>query len=339
MVEYVIYADVPERNQHVRDFISRSGGEYLGCVDRNPAKWDSDKKMYAPSFIAKHPRAKIVITSFDIERIAQYIRQQGWMNEILVYPYWRTPFFVDTEHNPRSWGEANRERLLQIYDKRDSCNLAYIEELVRQRVEEFAPIRLQDVWDYLPYERYFVDDALISREDDVTFVDCGAYDGDTIADFQRNFGKRLKKVYAFEPNPQTYSSLQQNLRSMGLCDLSETFCCGVSDQPGSVRFTQNKTMSFIDPNGTIEIAIRTLDDCVGEVTGSLYIKMDIEGFEIPALRGAARLIEKYHPYMAICTYHKWDDYIEIPETIKAIRDDYEFYLRGGMHSICHAVPR
>ena len=27
MVEYVIYADVPERNQHVRDFISRSGGE------------------------------------------------------------------------------------------------------------------------------------------------------------------------------------------------------------------------------------------------------------------------------------------------------------------------
>ena len=81
MVEYVIYADVPERNQHVRDFISRSGGEYLGCVDRNPAKWDSDKKMYAPAFIAKHPRAKIVITSFDIERIAQYIRQQGWMNE------------------------------------------------------------------------------------------------------------------------------------------------------------------------------------------------------------------------------------------------------------------
>ena len=106
MVEYVIYADVPERNQHVRDFISRSGGEYLGCVDRNPAKWDSDKKMYAPSFIAKHPRAKIVITSFDIERIAQYIRQQGWMNEILVYPYWRMPFFVDARAEKLGRGES-----------------------------------------------------------------------------------------------------------------------------------------------------------------------------------------------------------------------------------------
>lgn len=338
MEKYIIYADVPERNRHVRAFIDRVGGDYLGCVDRNPNKWDGEEKMYAPSFLAEHPDAKVVITSFDIEGIAKYIRQQGWMNEIFVYPYWRTPFFADAGYEPRSWGEANRERLLQLYDNRDACNLAYIEELLRQRVMEFAPIRLQDVWDYLPYERYFVDDALISREDDVTFVDCGAYDGDTIADFRQKFGERLKKVYAFEPNPQTYSILQQNLKRLGIWDRSETFCCGVADQPGRVRFTENQTMSFIDPNGATEIDIRTLDDCIGEVRGSLYIKMDIEGFEIPALRGAVRLMEQYHPYMAICTYHQWNDYMEIPETIKAIREDYMFYLRGGMHSICHVVP-
>ena len=339
MKKYIIYADVLERNKHVKEFIQRTGGEYLGCVDRNPDKWDSAKQIYSPAFMAEHPDAQIVITSFDIEGIAKYIRRQGWMNDILVYPYWRYPFFFDVNDDPKRWGEENKEKLLQIYDTRDRCNLAYIEELIRQRTMEFAPIRLQDVWDYLPYELYFRDNALISHSGEVTFVDCGAYDGDTIADFHKMFGDRLQKVYAFEPNAQTYSLLQQNLKAMGLSGRAQTFPCGVADSPRELRFTENKTMSYIDPAGTTSISVRTMDESVEEVTGDLYIKMDIEGFEIPALKGAERLIKEHHPYMAICTYHKWDDYMEIPQTIKNIRDDYDFYIRGGMHSICCAVPR
>ncbi|MCH9845828.1 MAG: FkbM family methyltransferase [Alphaproteobacteria bacterium] len=56
------------------------------------------------------------------------------------------------------------------------------------------------------------------------------------------------------------------------------------------------------------------------------IKMDIEGAEVPALEGARKIIEKYKPKLAICVYHKDSDLWLIPQLIKEIRDDYEFYL-------------
>ena len=83
------------------------------------------------------------------------------------------------------------------------------------------------------------------------------------------FGDRLQKVYAFEPNVQTYPLLQQNLKAMGLFGQAQTFPCGVADSPRELRFTENKTMIYIDPEGTTSISVRTIDESVEEVTGDL----------------------------------------------------------------------
>lgn len=57
-----------------------------------------------------------------------------------------------------------------------------------------------------------------------------------------------------------------------------------------------------------------------------FIKMDIEGAEIPALKGAQDTIKTHKPKLAISVYHKWDDLLTIPKLIHSIRDDYEYYL-------------
>ena len=69
--------------------------------------------------------------------------------------------------------------------------------------------------------------------------------------------------------------------------------------------------------------------------------MDIEGMEIPALKGGKKLIERCYPTLAICMYHKETDYWEIPMLIKENWPDYKIYIRHHTdlmnETVCYAV--
>lgn len=57
-----------------------------------------------------------------------------------------------------------------------------------------------------------------------------------------------------------------------------------------------------------------------------FIKMDIEGAELRALKGASNTIASFKPKLAISVYHLWNDLYEIPLYINSVRNDYSFYL-------------
>ena len=80
--------------------------------------------------------------------------------------------------------------------------------------------------------------------------------------------------------------------------------------------------------GEDNIEIVSLDEDIQEPV--TYIKMDVEGFEIPAIIGAKNHIRNDRPKLAICTYHIISDIWEIPKLIKCIAPDYRFYLRHYM---------
>jgi hypothetical protein len=58
-----------------------------------------------------------------------------------------------------------------------------------------------------------------------------------------------------------------------------------------------------------------------------FIKMDIEGAEMQALRGAEESIRRFRPKMAITVYHSLEDFWEIPKWIAQLGLGYRFYLR------------
>ena len=62
-----------------------------------------------------------------------------------------------------------------------------------------------------------------------------------------------------------------------------------------------------------------IDDLV-DADGATYIKMNIEGCELQALRGAQRVIRESHPKLAIAGYHKTWDLWEVPKLIYSIDD-------------------
>lgn len=69
--------------------------------------------------------------------------------------------------------------------------------------------------------------------------------------------------------------------------------------------------------------------------------MDIEGSEHDAILGAKKIIKRYKPVLAICVYHRDEDFFDIPNLILSIRPDYKLYFRQyeitDEETVCYAV--
>ena len=154
------------------------------------------------------------------------------------------------------------------------------------------------------------------------FVDAGGFTGDTSLQFIRNFPD-YSAIYLFEPEPHFLKKARENLKDFaGICFFEK----GLSDKRATVHFTSKGLASCIDSNGETEIETDTLDNCIGKKTID-FIKMDIEGGESAAISGAAQTIKKSRPALAICVYHKPDDFWKIPEQVLSISSGYSIYMR------------
>ncbi len=87
--------------------------------------------------------------------------------------------------------------------------------------------------------------------------------------------------------------------------------------------------SLIATNKGERIQLVKLDDFVKEkkLRKVDFIKMDIEGSELDALKGSEETIKKYKPKLAICVYHKGKDMIYIPQYLKSLVPEYKFFLK------------
>jgi hypothetical protein len=89
--------------------------------------------------------------------------------------------------------------------------------------------------------------------------------------------------------------------------------------------------SHVKQKGNVEIEADSIDN-VCENENVSFIKMDVEGSELEALKGAQKQIKANKPKLAICVYHKKEDLLTIPQYILSVRPDYKLYLRhyGGL---------
>jgi hypothetical protein len=97
-----------------------------------------------------------------------------------------------------------------------------------------------------------------------------------------------------------------------------------------------------DESGGEEVAVVGLDEYFEERRPPTLIKMDIEGAEVEALSGAARLIEAGRPKLAISAYHLPTDLWRIPLVLEKLMPDSRLYLRHYTRevddTVCYAIP-
>jgi FkbM family methyltransferase len=126
-----------------------------------------------------------------------------------------------------------------------------------------------------------------------TVVDCGAFIGDHTIAYLNKVGVK-GFVYAFEANTEAWECLMCNLKEYRNCLLINRVV-GEDSASYQVHVNPNAGASIISTGEAIQGC--TIDDL--SLSHCDFIKFDIEGFELKALKGALKTITHFHPALLI----------------------------------------
>lgn len=164
-----------------------------------------------------------------------------------------------------------------------------------------------------------------------TVVDLGAYDGDTLVEFLNGTSMQFTKLYAMEPDSKNYRKLKRRLYMIGSA-LLEAYNVGAWDEDTSMMFDMRSGRSS-SANSSLKRAARVREvkmmktDTMLRGEPATYIKIDVEGAEENALRGARETIAKFRPKMNVALYHRNEDMFKLPLLISELNRKYKFYMR------------
>ena len=179
---------------------------------------------------------------------------------------------------------------------------------------------------------------------DCVIVDGGANIGFFTVPVAQRIKHRGGRVVSFEPQRQLFNALSGSLALNGL-DNVFLHNCGLGKEPGIAQLPA-VDYSVAQDFGTVSLSNETtvdedgwMNDRVVDITSIdamdlprlNFIKLDVEGFEIPALTGGLEAIAKYRPYI-------WVEYFitgakEIKQSLNSITD-YAYYIVDYQNMLC-----
>ncbi len=328
--------------------LRRDGVEPLAFADNNPFVWGTTVNGLPVASLAEVVRrfgrqTPIVVAIYTASTIEARLRSLG-LNVItfpllaIRHPQTLLPFCaLDLPSNMSSQKERIREAFGLWAD--ESSRQEYVAQVrFRYTLDCDLPPHLSADQTYFPLD-------LVSLKSDEVFVDCGAFDGDSILAFLKRSGGWFRGVVAIEADPQSAVKLGDTLARLprDVATRIEIVQAAIGAQHGAIRFQATGTVASTAAEGqdTVEVPCRRLDDLLDGRNAS-YIKMDIEGGECDALTGARDLIQRDAPVLAICLYHRQSDLWEIPLQICAMTDRYKFFLRrysdDCWEQVLYAIP-
>lgn len=166
-------------------------------------------------------------------------------------------------------------------------------------------------------------------------IDAGGCWGDTALYFASEVGE-TGKVYSFEFIPTNIEIMKKNL------DQNPKLKESIEVIANPLWSSSGETMYYIDNGPASRISFEkfpesnvqgeTISISIDDFTERFdiqkinFIKMDIEGAEINALKGSIKSLKRFKPKLAISVYHNCDDLSNISEFINSLGLDYKLYL-------------
>lgn len=274
--------------------------------------------------------ALIVLGSGRYSAVIQRdLEAKGWSNFMTMQQ------FIVAMDAPYITESSFRNYRTKVIDERLAFISAFLcldDERSRQVFDGLMAMRLDLGHANAKIRSDFMDEYLepefIQAEDLRHYVDAGAYNGDTLAKIESRFGP-VESACLFEPELLAFRECQGKFEGRSevvvlqaamtevACQLSapESNSCDVL---GVLSSEQSQTAPAHVPGIPLDEIMS------GPVT---LIKLDIEGAEQGALRGARQVIQRERPKLCVCAYHRSDDLWKLIDTVLSIRDDYKVGVR------------
>lgn len=204
------------------------------------------------------------------------------------------------------------------------------------------------------YEKQYFEFPELFRKG-TAFVDGGAFDGDTSIRFARWCGGEYSKILAFEPDPENRLQCQKNMEAaelhcfevveagIGSADGEQLFA-GADGSSGHIMsqaveapFTvPQRPLSLAEDDTVLSIRTVPLDSLTRDIEVG-FIKLDVEGAELDALRGALQTIRRDKPLLTLSVYHRLGDVLTMMDYISSLVPEYRFWLRHYGPMGCETV--
>lgn len=185
----------------------------------------------------------------------------------------------------------------------------------------------------LGYEgcKTYFNQELVNLTHEESFVDAGAYNGDSLSQFFNSTSFQYKDVYAIEPDKKNFLELSE-LINKSAWERVHLINLGVWNKKDILRFSANNQQesSILDGKkdvvGYEEISVDTLDHILHGKEVS-FIKLSVQGAELEALQGADNILQNQRPKLAMTIFMRKNALISIPQMMKEKYPFYKLYLR------------
>lgn len=324
------------------------GIEPLGFADNNSSLWGKiidGLPVYPPQNAADIFRNKaiFVVTVYTNQSVIKQLRRLGVESVSFAKLAWHYPNAM-LPHCALNLPH-------QIFQEADQIRKAFLLWSDHSSQEEFiiqlkwrTSLEGEEMPLHLPADQIYFPLDILTLQPNESFVDCGAFDGDSSFEFMKLSKNQFNMIWAIEPDPLNFDKLRNKFAQLDKSTTSKIKILNIviGSEREKVTFNVTGTVTSSLGKGKHTLESTTLDNIL-EGTSPTYIKMDIEGAELRALNGAKNVIKNNLPILAICAYHQQDHLWKIPLLIKSISDQYKFFLRRYADEcwelVCYAIPK
>ena len=337
--------------RHAAQELQALGVNVLGFGDRNSSLWGTKidgLRVMSADYIAKnHGDAAVFVSSVIHDSpITEMLKSHGITSIVPVtYLNHKLPnVFVSRDYSNAFESAANPGNHSAIREVYNSLCDDQSRLIFRAKLEYYLTFEKQILNCIQSPNAIYFDSDILSLDPLESFVDGGAYVGDTLAEFLTACGGQFKEYYAFEPDISNF----EKLSALSVSDSARIHPLkfGLAKKSGNVRFLSTSTVDSKilcnNEEGGESLKVISLDEFFSDRQPPTMIKMDIEGSEGDALIGASKIIAQFQPKLAISIYHHPTDFWNLPLLIKKLNPKSKLYVRHYgtelADSVCYAVP-